>query len=71
MRNFEAASVVAAALSISPIPVKEALALLERDGLDALRGTDLARMESSLLPHLNAARDEISGRTPALAEAAD
>ncbi len=36
MRNFEAASVVAAELSISPIPVKEALALLERDGLDAL-----------------------------------
>ena len=71
MRNFEAASVVAAELSISPIPVKEALALLERDGLDALRGTDLARMESSLLAHLNAARDEISGRTPALAEAAD
>jgi len=39
--------------------------------LDALRGADLTRMESSLLAHLNAARDEIIGRTPALAEAAD
>ena len=58
------------ALSIDTYDVKRAhsehAAILE-----ALRGADLARMEASLLAHLNAARDEIIGRTPAFAEAAD
>ncbi len=38
--------------------------------LDALRAADLARTESSLVAHLDAARDEVIGRTPALADAA-
>lgn len=39
--------------------------------LEAMRGGDPARMEAALLAHLDAARDEVIGRTPALADAAD
>jgi len=38
--------------------------------IEALRSGNLAAMEASLLAHLNAARDEIIDRTPALDEAA-